>query len=224
MHIRYRPVRIRRLRRGITRQQRRGIVLIGLSLILLIFTLGISRNLVPMMTEVAIHEAYELVTTAINDAIAALLLDGSMSYASLIHLEKDASGSITALTTDMARINMLQATITNDVIARIGDLDGTSMRIPLGNILGSSILSGRGPGIGFRVVMLGNPSATFSNEFVSAGINQTMHQIMLEIAIQVNVLVPGHVSQETITMQMLIAETVIVGDVPGMFGQFHVSA
>jgi len=199
-------------------------VLIGLSLILLIFTLGISRNLVPMMTEVAIHEAYELVTTAINDAIAALLLDGSMSYASLIHLEKDASGSITALTTDMARINMLQATITNDVIARIGDLDGTSMRIPLGNILGSSILSGRGPGIGFRVVMLGNPSATFSNEFVSAGINQTMHQIMLEIAIQVNVLVPGHVSQETITMQMLIAETVIVGDVPGMFGQFHVSA
>jgi len=71
------------------------------------------------------------------------------------------------------------------------------------------------------VVTLGNPSATFSNEFLTAGINQTKHQIMLEISIQVNILVPGHATQETISTQMLVAETVIVGDVPNTFGQFH---
>jgi len=95
------------------------------------------------------------------------------------------------------------------------------MQIPLGNIIGGSLLSGRGPGIGFRVVTLGNPSATFSNQFVTAGINQTKHQIMLEIEIHVNILVPGHATRETITTQMLVAETVIVGEVPGTFGQFH---
>jgi len=173
------------------------------------------------MTEMAINEANEIITAAVNDAIYARLLDGSLSYAELIRLEKDAAGNITALTTDIARINTLQASITNEVITRVGELGDTSMRIPLGNIIGGNLLSGRGPGIGFRVVTLGNPAATFSNEFITAGINQTKHQIMLEIAIHVHILVPGQATQETITMQILVAETVIVGDVPGTFGQFH---
>jgi len=174
------------------------------------------------MTEMAINESYELVTSAINEAINELLLDGSISYNELILLERDAGGSITALTTDMARINTLQATITNEIIARISGLDATTMRVPLGNLIGGAVLSGRGPEIGFRVVTLGNPSATFTNAFSSAGINQTKHQIMLEISVSVNILVPGYTTRETITTQMLVAETVIVGDVPGVFGQFGV--
>jgi len=205
----------------LSRRQKAGLLLIGLSLILLILFLGVNRNLVPVMTEMAINEANDLITAAINEAITDQLLDGSLSYTEIIRLEKDAAGNITALTTDIARVNALQALITNEVIARVSALGETNMRIPLGNIIGGSVLSGRGPGIAFRVVTLGNPSATFSNEFLTAGINQTKHQIMLEIAIQVNILVPGHAARETITTQMLVAETIIVGDVPGTFGQFQ---
>ena len=207
-------------RQTLTRRQRRGLILIVVSVFLLLLLLNFSRNLIPVMTEMAINESYELVTTAINEAINELLLSGSIAYNELILLERDAFGNITALTTDMARINTLQATITNEIIARISDLDATNMRVPLGNLIGGPLLSGRGPGIGFRVVTLGNPSATFSNEFSSAGINQTKHQIMLELSINVNILVPGHATRETITTQMLVAETVIVGEVPGVFGQF----
>jgi len=215
-------MRVRRISYGrkLTGRQRRGIWLILVGVLLLILLLGLSRNLVPVMTEMAINESYELVTSAINEAINELLLDGSISYNELILLERDAGGSITALTTDMARINTLQATITNEIIARISGLDATTMRVPLGNLIGGAVLSGRGPGIGFRVVTLGNPSATFTNAFSSAGINQTKHQIMLEISVSVNILVPGYTTRETITTQMLVAETVIVGDVPGVFGQF----
>ena len=191
-----------------------------ISVVLFVFTLGFSRNLVPVMTEMAINESYELVTAAINEAIQERLLDGSISYSELILLERDAAGHITALTTDMARINILQAAITNEIIARIRAPDMATMRIPLGNIIGGSWLSGRGPGIRFRVVTLGNPSATFSNELSTAGINQTRHQIMLDFAVEINILVPGHETHEVITTQMLVAETVIVGDVPNVFGQF----
>jgi len=177
----------------------------------------------PVMAEMAINEANELVTMAVNNAIYTRLVDGSLAYSELVHLEKDASGNITALTTDVAQINTLQALITNEVLTQVGALGETRMRIPLGNLFGGSLLSGRGPGIRFRVVTLGTPSATFSNEFVTAGINQTKHQIMLDISIQVNILIPGYTRQETITTQMLVAETIIVGDVPGMFGQFHLN-
>ena len=219
--VSYRPPFWRGLFRNTpSRRQKRGLILIALSTVLLFLLLGFSRNLIPVMTEMAINESYELVTAAVNEAINELLLDGSISYRELVILERDLVGNITALTTDMARINILQATITNEVIARISELDATTMRVPLGNIIGGAILSGRGPGIGFRVVTLGNPSATFSNEFSSAGINQTKHQILLEIDIHVNILVPGRTTRETITTQVLVAETVIVGDVPHVFGQF----
>ena len=220
--VSYRPSLLRSVMGSpLSRRQRRGLVLLFLSTVLLLLLFGFSRNLIPVMTEMAINESYELVTGAVNEAINELLLDGSISYGELVILERDLSGNITALTTDMARINTLQATITNEVIARISALDATTMQVPLGNIIGGAVLSGRGPGIGFRVVTLGNPSATFSNEFSSAGINQTKHQIMLEIDIHVNILVPGHATRERITTQVLVAETVIVGDVPGTFGQFH---
>ena len=217
----YRVRAFRRIQITLTPRQKRGMVILGFSLLLLIAALSVNRNLVPIMTEMAVNEANELITASINNAITARLLDGSFSYASLVHLEKDASGNISALTTDMAQINALQAMITNEVLAYVGALGETRMQIPLGNILGGSLLSGRGPGLGFRVVTLGNPSAAFSNEFLTAGINQTKHQIMLDISIQVNILVPGRTTQETISTQMLVAETVIVGEVPSTFGQFH---
>ncbi|MCL2588740.1 MAG: sporulation protein YunB, partial [Oscillospiraceae bacterium] len=187
-------MRVKRVtyRKNLTRRQKRGLVLLGIGAILLFFLFNLNRNLVPVMTEMAVNQSYEIVTAAVNEAINERLLDGSISYSELIILERDAAGNITALTTDMAQINLLQAMITNEIIERVSALDTTAMRVPLGNILGGPVLSGRGPGIGFRVVTLGNPSATFSNEFSTAGINQTKHQIMLELSIQVNILVPGH--------------------------------
>ena len=219
--VSYRPAPFSSVRgKKLSRRQKRGLVLIGISVLLIFFAISVSRNVVPVMTEMAINQTNELITTAVNDAIYARLLDGSLAYQELIQLERDMGGNITALTTDMSRINTLQALITNVVIEQISDLSITEMQVPLGNIVGGSLLSGRGPGIGFRVVTLGNPTATFSNEFSTAGINQTKHQIMLDISVQVNILVPGHTTTETITVQMLVAETVIVGDVPGVFGQF----
>jgi len=214
----------RRRKTALTKQQKWGIFLILLSTVLTIVTINISRNLIPIMTEMAVNEANELVTTAMNQAIHDKLMDGSLTYDTLIRLERDVSGNITALTTDMTQINTLQASITNEVLAQVGELSETTMRIPLGNLLGGSLFSGRGPGIPFRVVTLGNPSANFSNEFSTAGINQTKHQIMLDLSIYIHILVPGSQSTETITTQILVAETVIVGDVPNMFGNFGVVA
>jgi len=218
-----RSVLLRRTLGNLGRQQKQGIALLIIGFVGLLFLLSFSRNLIPVMTEMAVNVAYELVTGAVNDAINERLLDGSLSYSQLISLEKDAAGQITALTTDMARINTLQATITNEVIHRVSELGASDLSIPLGNIIGGSLLSGRGPGIGFRVVSLGNPSANFSNAFSTAGINQTKHQIMLDLTITVNILVPGNATQESITTQVLVAETVIVGDVPSTYGHFHIA-
>ena len=214
----------RRRKTPLNKRQKWGVFLLLSSLVLLLITINLGQNIIPVMREMAINEANELVTRAMNQAIYDKLQGGSFRYDNLIGLERDNNGNISALTTDMTQINTLQASISNEVLAQVGALSETTMRIPIGNIVGGSFFSGRGPGIPFRVVTLGNPSATFSNEFSTAGINQTKHQIMLDLSIDVHILVPGSQTLEVISTQMLVAETVIVGEVPNMFGNFGVVA
>lgn len=214
----------KRRKKSLNRRQKWGVFLLFCSALLFYLGINIGQNLIPVMTEMAINEANELVTRAMNEAIHEKLVDGSFRYDELIGLERDINGNISALTTDMTKINTLQASITNEVLWQVGQLTETSMHIPLGNILGGSVLSGRGPNIPFRVLTLGNPSATFSNEFSTAGINQTKHQIMLDLSIDVHILVPGNQSVEIISTQMLVAETIIVGEVPNMLGNFGIVA
>lgn len=219
--FRFRP---RRRGRGIrlSRRQRAGLALLAIGMASLLLFLNFSRNLEPVMTEMAVQQAYALVTRAINASVDEKLQDGSLSYHRLITLERDETGNITALTTDVATVNSLQTSITGGVLDRIGALGRSDLSIPLGNILGGNLLSGRGPGVRFRVVSLGNPTAEFINAFSEAGINQTKHQIMLEIAVAVNIMVPGNTTRETIRMRVLVAETIIVGDVPAVYGQFRI--
>jgi len=188
-----------------------------LTLVLLVTALLGLRNLQPILTEMATATSRDIVTQAINDAINRRLSDGTLSYDSLITLEKDDSGAITALTTDMAKINTLQAEITNEVIDAVSEMGSARLRVPLGNIIGGSWLSGRGPGIPFKVVSLATSSAKFENAFESAGINQTKHKILIDVTVDVSILMPGKTTKTQVQSQVLVAETVIVGDVPNSY-------
>ena len=81
------------------------------------------------------------------------------------------------------------------------------------------ILSGKGPLIPVKILMIRNSDATFSSRFTQAGINQTLHQLIMEISVDVALLVLGKTSTFTIDSEVVVAETVIVGDVPQTFLQ-----
>ena len=50
-----------------------------------------------------------------------------------------------------------------------------------------------------------------------AGINQTLHRIYLEVGCEVEILTPFHTRKETIVNQVLLAEGVIVGEIPDTY-------
>ncbi len=181
--------------------------------VILVFLTG--RAIRPTLAELALNTATDLVTYAVNETVEEKMDDGSLNYSSLVTLEKNSSGEITALVTNMSKINSVQAGIVNDVIEKLSDMDRTTVYIPLGSIIGGSIFSGSGPELRARIVSVSSVNAEFSNEFSDAGINQTRHRIMLEVSVVVGVMVPGYeLDDETVSVEVCIAETVIVGDVP----------
>jgi hypothetical protein len=70
-----------------------------------------------------------------------------------------------------------------------------------------------------RILSIRNSDANFISNFSQAGINQTLHQVTMEVSIDVAVLVLGQTASFTMTSQVVVAETVIVGQVPETFLQ-----
>ena len=155
----------------------------------------------------------------INDAIDRQIEDGNIQYDRIVFFEKDLDGRITALKTNMSEINRLKTNILNIINDKILQMDTSNIGIPLGSLFLSEFFSGRGPSFPVSVLSIRNSDASFSSDFVEAGINQTLHQLNMQISVDVAVLVLGKTSYFTITSQVIVAETIIVGQVPGTLFQ-----
>ncbi len=160
----------------------------------------------------------------INDAIDQQIESGNIQYDRIVYFEKDLNGKITALKTNMSEVNRLKTSILNSINDEILALDTADLGIPIGSLFLSEFLAGKGPSIPVEIIAIRNSEATFSSDFSEAGINQTLQQLVMEISVDVAVLVLGDTSSFTVTSQVVVAETIIVGDVPETFlqtGGYH---
>lgn len=160
------------------------------------------------------------VTEYLNQAVAETVKNGEFRYGDLVTVERDANGDVAALVSNMARINLLQTEIASYVMAKLSDQMKTSINIPFGNLVGGTIMSGRGPNIPVRILSVSNFYTDFSNDFTEAGINQTRHRIIIDFEVEIDMLIPGGTVRENVEASVVVAETVIVGDVPGSFADF----
>lgn len=150
----------------------------------------------------------------INDAIDYQIETGNIQYDRIVYFEKDLNGRITALKTNMSEVNRLKTDILNIINDAILALDTTDLGISLGNLLLPEILAGKGPEIPVHILSIRNSDASFHSDFSEAGINQTMQKLTMDISVDVAVLVLGETNYFTVASQVVVAETVIVGQVP----------
>ena len=154
-----------------------------------------------------------------NDAIARQIASGDIRYDRIVYFEKDLNGGITALKTNMSEVNRLKTDILNIINDEILALDNSDIGIPVGSLILPEFLSGKGPAIPVHILSIRNSDAVFTSHFTQAGINQTLHQLIMEVSIDIAVLVLGSTSSFTVTSEVVVAETVIVGDVPQTYLQ-----
>lgn len=150
----------------------------------------------------------------INDAIDLQIEAGTIQYDRIVYFEKDLNGRITALKTNMSEVNRLKTSILNIINDEIMDMDTTNIGIPLGSLIVPELLAGRGPAIPVQILSISNSDAAFESFFTEAGINQTLQQLTMEISVDVTVLVLGRTESFTVTSHVVVAETIIVGQVP----------
>lgn len=169
--------------------------------------------------ELAETQVRNATSDLINDAIDKQIETGNIRYDRIVYFEKDLEGRITALKTNMTEVNRLKTSILNLINDEILALDTTDITIPVGSLLFPEFFSGRGPGIPVQILSIRNSDGSFSSYFSEAGINQTLHQLTMDVSVDVSVLMLGKAESFTVRSQVVVAETIIVGQVPNTFLQ-----
>ena len=191
-----------------------------LSVLLLTLVLTGTARMRPLLESLATTRVSNTVNRIIFEAVNEAIQEGEISYEELISMEKDLDGKITAVHSNMAAFNRLQAQILDLILARIDQVSARELSIPVGTLTGSALLAGRGPRISVRMESVGSSSAKFENRFESAGINQTNHQIILDVDVSIAILLPGFTTATMVSTAVTVAETVIVGAVPETYTYF----
>ena len=194
----------------------RGISILFLLVALLLFLAAASLYLKDVSTAIAVSDASDAVTVSINNAIADIMRDGDYSADYFVTFEKSEAGEITAISSNMARINALSAKILDRIVGAT-DTHMLTVNIPVGNLTGVSVLMGRGPKVPVKIITMTSSRVEFNNSIVTAGINQTKHQINLEVIVDIDILVPWGTESTQVVTEVLIADTIVVGRVPDTY-------
>lgn len=210
--------RLRYLR--LTGRQRAGIWLLALVLALVAAAVTLLCNLRPVMTSMATARVSNTVNRIVMAAVDEAVASGQIDYSRFVSFEKDDAGHITALRSNVAEVNRMQSQIADEILQRLSEISTSELRIPLGTLTGSALLAGRGPKLTVRMQAVGSAVAAFRNQFTAAGINQTRHQIFLDVDVNMSILLPGLTTSTKVSNEIAVAETVIVGTVPENYTYF----
>lgn len=215
--IRRRAPRRSPLRRSLMHPEKRAAALSLVAILALTAVAVVAGSFLKRIAgDMALSDASDMITATINDKINEKMSAGQYTYDYFVNLQKDNDGNITAISANMARINTLSSEILQEVIAATNS-GMHDLNIPLGNLLGMNLLLGRGPNVPVKILMLTSSFADFRNELSSAGINQIKHQIILEVRVEIDVLLPWEMRSTEVVSEVLIAETVLVGKVPNSY-------
>ena len=179
--------------------------------IILIFGVVI-KAVTPVFNRLCTEKAKSIATIITNDETTNAISD--YQYSDFVIIHKDDTGNILMLESNMKNINIVISDVANRIQKSIDNTEAQDIDISLGSFTGISILSGRGIKIPIRISTIGNVKTNVRSEFISQGINQTLHRLYLDIESEISVLTPFNTINQSIKNQLILAENIIVGEIP----------
>ena len=204
----------------IKRKNKKIYPLVCLIAIVIIFIIIITLcvyKIHPVIMNVAVSNAETIMLNSANEAVLKILEDEEITYDKIVRLSNNEDGYIKGLEIDVYRINQLKSLISNKTSDLVSESEQYDFGIPIGSFLGNDFTNGFGPLIPFKMQMTTTAFVNFTNDFKTAGINQVLHIINVDIIIRGNLVVSGYRKTIETKTSVIAAQTVIVGKTPDAF-------
>lgn len=173
----------------------------------------------PIVNSIIINKAKTISTDIINSAVLEELSNSDENYSDLVDINRLSDGSISAVSTDVKKINSLKSKLNIAIQKKFYDFNTKYISISLGTLSGIDFFNGLGPDIPLTILLSGNINTNLESNFSEAGINQTKHQITLNVTTRISAFAPGYPTYSDINTNMILCETIIVGKVPNFYSQ-----
>ena len=206
-------------KRYIPRKQKHALTFKIVCVFLILATLFVLLDIPirPVVRENAKYIVKNEVTLMINECVADYLQENNIAYTDLITVSLNDKKEVTAVGTNTIAVNKLKTEITNAIANELKDSRGEKIRVSLGNLFDSYVLDYIGIEFQVKLTDYGFIETDILSSFKSSGINQTIHRINLKIKVEINVNIGTLYQTETVETEILLAETVLLGNVPEMY-------
>ncbi|MBQ7037768.1 MAG: sporulation protein YunB [Clostridia bacterium] len=196
------------------RNSMRGLALITAAVLMIGAVVAVDNRLRPLVQSYGYMAARRAAMLAVHTGVEAVLADEVLGYTDLVTVERNSEGHILSAEANVNAINRLKAAATNAVMAELSAREVQTASIPLGNLVGGSFFTGRGPFLSVKIHSSGVVISNLSSEFGDAGINQTNHRISLDMTVMMTAALPMERVSIELKTAFLVCETVLVGEVP----------
>lgn len=212
-------MRHRRKRR--TARKRLGVLLLAAVILLVILFVDLDTRLRPIVQNYAVQAARRSAVMAVHDGMERTLTEHPTCYDELIRVTRSDSGEVLSAQANVAAINLLKAKASQAVVQSLADRQEQKVTVPLGNLIGGSFFTGRGPFLPLTVHVVGSVVTSLRDSFTDAGINQTCHAIYLTVTVIATVQLPLERQSFQVETEFLVSETVLIGTVPDSYTHMH---
>lgn len=183
------------------------------------FVILIECRIKSVRDELSTFTANTVASSAVTFGLDEALAQYKVDYDDVVSFTYDDAGSIKSISTNIIVLNNLGNEIGKKIDGEINQMTIHELRLPITSLLGGEITSGIGPEISIHITMSGITMTKFENRFESAGVNQTRHQIMLNVTVNSYVVNGSKVTVVPYTSNVCIAESIIVGITPQTFAE-----
>lgn len=170
------------------------------------------KSIDPIFEELCKKKAIQIATDILNTESTKVVQ--KYEYKDIVSIKKGEENNTSILKTDVSIINDIASDIAAEVNKRLEEIENEQIKIPAGAIVGNKYIAGFGPNINISIIPAGTVTTDLKTEFKAQGINQTVYRIYLEVICNVNIVTSYKTINTEIVNQVLLVETVIVGNVP----------
>lgn len=166
----------------------------------------------PIFRERAADAALQAVRNCVDSVAADVFSDDNLFITS-----NDFGDGMSYLEIDTVRLNLMRNSFAEKLQDELAQTHRTNIRMTLGSLTDIAALQGIGITIPAKIYFGAISKVEITDEFISAGINQTKYRACLRVNVSTSVVSTVMADSREVTVDLPLCERILVGKVPNYY-------
>ncbi len=154
-----------------------------------------------------------IVANTVNDVLEKF----DFTYDDIAVINYSDSGEVRSISENSVKVNKIKSEVIKKIQKKLDKEDLYTFHLPMGAFTNITLINVVGPDLDISFKLTGSVNCKLKSTFESAGVNQTLHKISLEVTTDIISVSTDFSEEYKYKTDYEIAQTVIVGGIPSAY-------